>query len=80
MLDNLASVTAPGGPLHLAVKEGDGARFSTHGSVAGPRHFTFWREQPLRDVLGAAGWDVADVARGPGRRGETWLDVTARRR
>ncbi len=80
VLGNLASVTAPGGPLHLAVKEGDGARFSTHGSVAGPRHFTFWREQPLRDALGAAGWDVADVARGPGQRGETWLDVTARRR
>ena len=80
VLDNLASVTATGGPLHLAVKEGDGARFSTHGSVAGPRHFTFWREQPLREALSAAGWDVTDATRGPGRRGETWLEVTARRR
>jgi len=80
VLDNLASVTVTGGPLHLAVKEGDGARFSTHGSVTGPRHFTFWREQPLRETLTAAGWDVTDLTRGPGRRGETWLEVTARRR
>ena len=40
---------ARGGRAHLAVKEGDGARFSTHGHVAAPRHFTFWREEPLRD-------------------------------
>ena len=80
VLDNLASVTRSGGPLHLAVKEGDGARFSTHGNVAGPRHFTFWRERSLRAVLGAAGWEVSEVRRTPGERGETWLDVAARRR
>ncbi|HYH34477.1 MAG TPA: class I SAM-dependent methyltransferase, partial [Nocardioides sp.] len=77
---NLASVTRPGGALHLAVKEGDGARFSTHGSVEGPRHFTFWREEPLRQVLAEAGWEVTGVRRGPGSRGETWLDVDATRR
>ena len=65
VLANLAAVTPPAAPLHLAVKEGDGARFSTHGSVAGPRHFTFWREQPLRDVLADAGWDVAGVVPRP---------------
>ena len=80
VLTNLASATRSGGPLHLAVKEGDGARFSTHGSVTGPRHFTFWREPALRDVLGAAGWDVSELVRNTGQRGETWLDVTARRR
>ncbi|WP_432479227.1 class I SAM-dependent methyltransferase [Nocardioides sp. GXQ0305] len=80
VLDNLASATRSGGALHLAVKEGDGARFSTHGSVAGPRHFTFWRERPLREVLAASGWDVVEVARSPGQGGETWLDVGARRR
>jgi SAM-dependent methyltransferase len=80
VLANLAAVTRGGGALHLAVKEGDGARFSTHGSVAGPRHFTFWREPALREVLAAAGWDVVEVSRSPGQRGETWLDVAARRR
>ena len=80
VLANLASVTRPGGALHLAVKEGDGARFSTHGEVAGPRHFTFWQEGPLRQVLTAAGWEVTQILRGPGRRAETWLDVDALRR
>ena len=77
VLANLASVTRAGGALHLAVKEGDGARFSTHGLVPGPRHFTFWREQPLRDVLADAGWRVTGVVRAAGQRNETWLNVGA---
>ncbi len=80
VLARLAGVTRADGVLHLAVKEGDGARFSTHGSVAGPRHFTFWRVEQLRQVLDDAGWDVTSVDRSAGRRGETWLDVAARRR
>jgi SAM-dependent methyltransferase len=80
VLANLASVTRVDGVLQLAVKEGDGARFSTHGEVSGPRHFTFWREAGLREVLDRAGWDVASLDRFPGRRGETWLTVGARRR
>ncbi len=81
MLRNLAGVTREGGVLHLAVKEGDGARFSVHGNIPGPRHFTFWREEGLRAVLAEAGWDVRSLVRGvAGLRGETWLDVTALRR
>ncbi|MEJ7795228.1 MAG: class I SAM-dependent methyltransferase, partial [Nocardioides sp.] len=81
VLGNLAGVTREGGVLHLAVKEGDGARFSVHGNIPGPRHFTFWREEGLRAVLADAGWDVRSLARGvAGPRGETWLDVTALRR
>ena len=76
----LARATRPGGALHLALKEGDGARFSTHGHVGGPRHFTFWREESLRAVLEDAGWVVDDVRRAPGLRNETWLDVQASRR
>ncbi|MGH3361195.1 MAG: methyltransferase domain-containing protein, partial [Nocardioides sp.] len=60
--------------------EGDGARFSVHGNIGGPRHFTFWREEPLREVLAGAGWEVDEVRRGDGLRGEVWLDVFARRR
>jgi SAM-dependent methyltransferase len=77
VLANLASITAVGGALHLAVKEGDGARFSVHGNVAGPRHFTFWREPGLRAVLTDAGWAVRSVVRNLGQRDETWLDVMA---
>jgi SAM-dependent methyltransferase len=77
VLANLAGVTAEGGALHLAVKEGDGARFSVHGNVPGPRHFTFWREPGLRAVLAEAGWDVRAVTRNVGLREETWLDVLA---
>jgi SAM-dependent methyltransferase len=76
----LAGATRAGGVLHLAVKEGDGARFSTHGHVGAPRHFTFWREEPLRALLRDAGWEVADLARATSARGEEWLDVLARRR
>jgi SAM-dependent methyltransferase len=80
VLSALARATRPGGVLHLALKEGDGARFSTHGHVGGPRHFTFWREEPLRAVLEDAGWVVDGVRRAPGLRNETWLDVQASRR
>ena len=66
----LAAATAPGGVFHLAMKEGDGARFSTHGNVAAPRHFTFWREEQLLALLDAAGWAVAEVDRATSPRGE----------
>jgi SAM-dependent methyltransferase len=80
VLSRLAAATRDGGVLHLAVKEGDGARFSVHGHVSGPRHFTFWRGPALRAVLDQAGWDVRSLVRHDGRHEETWLDVTALRR
>jgi SAM-dependent methyltransferase len=76
----IAEVTATGGLFHLALKEGDGARFSTHGNVDGPRHFTFWREEPLRELLAEAGWEVVEVGHAIGQHDQPWLDVTARRR
>jgi SAM-dependent methyltransferase len=78
VLRRLAEVTRTDGLLHLTVKEGDGARFSTHG-VAGPRHFTFWREEPLRAVLEETGWKVDRVGHGTSVRGDDWLEVRARR-
>jgi SAM-dependent methyltransferase len=77
---NLAAVTRSGGIFRLAVKEGEGARFSIHGSVGAPRLFTFWREGPLRKVLGETGWEVTAAESAAGLRGETWLEVTAVRR
>jgi len=80
VLSRLADATRPGGALSIALKEGDGARFSTHGTISAPRHFTFWREGPLREVLGAAGWQVADVATDRDQGEQSWLVVRATRR
>lgn len=80
VLRRLAQVTRPGGLVHLSVKEGDGERWTTHGNVSGPRHFTYWREEPLRAVVAGAGFDVIDVSRVKGSSGDDWLDVIATRR
>jgi SAM-dependent methyltransferase len=80
VLHRLAAATRPGGVLHVSLKEGDGEAWSTHGNVAAPRHFTYWREQPLREVLDAAGWSVLELSRSDGLRGDRWLDVLATRR
>ena len=79
VLANLSAVTRPDGQFFLALKEGDGARFSRHGSIGGPRHFTFWREQGLTSVLQASGWRVDSVQHREGQRGEQWLQLLASR-
>jgi SAM-dependent methyltransferase len=80
VLGRLADATVPGGLLWMSVKEGDGEAWSTHGHVAGARHFTFWREQPLRDALAEGGWTVEEVASYDGEQtGQPWLLVRARR-
>ncbi len=79
VLRRLREATAPRGVLYLDLKEGDGEGWSTHGSVRAPRHFTYWREGPLREVLGSTGWVVGDVQRNTGRRGDSWLEVSCRR-
>lgn len=80
VLARLAGATRAGGALHVSVKEGDGEAWSTHGHVAAPRHFTFWREEPLRETLEAAGWAVEVVDRSDGLRSDRWLDIFATRR
>lgn len=80
VLRRLAEATAPDGMFHLSLKEGDGEGWSTHGSIASPRHFTYWREAPLRAVLDESGWVVSDLARHGSANGQSWLDVFARRR
>lgn len=81
VLRRLADATVAGGLLRFSVKEGGGEIWSTHGHVDAPRHFTFWHEEPLRAVVGAAGWDVERVGSETGAQtGQPWLDVWARRR
>jgi SAM-dependent methyltransferase len=79
VLTRLAETTRDGGLLYASFKEGDGAGWSVHGHVPAPRHFTYWREEPLREVLEAAGWTVRHVGYGDGLRGERWLEVLASR-
>ncbi|WP_340540306.1 class I SAM-dependent methyltransferase [Nocardioides sp. GXZ039] len=80
VLERLAEATEPGGVLRMTLKEGDGAGWSTHGSIRAPRMFTYWREPALRSVAEQAGWRVDRVQRGEvGQRGERWLDVVAYR-
>ena len=72
----------PAARCGLSLKEGDGEGWSTHGHVGAPRHFVYWREEPLRAVLEAAGWEV-DAGRRTGwapQSGQPWLDVRAARR
>ncbi len=79
VLGRLAQATAGSGLLYASFKEGDGEGWSVHGNVASPRLFTYWREEPLRAALAAAGWSVEHVGRAHGTRGETWLEVLATR-
>lgn len=81
VMRRLAGVTREEGVLHLALKQGDGDGWSTHGSVPLPRRFTYWQPEPLTVILEAAGWSVEGLrSEVGGRRNETWLEVTAVRR
>jgi SAM-dependent methyltransferase len=80
VLRRLAEVTRRGGTLYASLKEGDGVTWSVHGSVSGPRFFTFWREEPLRAVLDLAGWQVDEVRRSETDDGQPWLAMFAARR
>ncbi|MGF9756595.1 class I SAM-dependent methyltransferase [Microvirga sp. 0TCS3.31] len=78
VLDRLAAVTRPGGLLCMSLKEGDGDGWSTHGTISGPRHFTYWRAPDAEAVVRAAGWGDVVVRRGlGGDGGETWLELSA---
>ena len=77
VLRRLADATRLGGLLHLTLKEGDGEGWSTHGDVASPRHFVYWREGALRDVVAGAGWSVEHLGRH--ESDESWLELLATR-
>jgi SAM-dependent methyltransferase len=78
VLGRLAGVTRAGGSLRIAVKEGDGDGWSTHGSVPDARHFTYWRADALRDAALGAGWTDVVIRSGiAGKGSETWLELSA---
>lgn len=78
VLRRLHECTLPGATLYASLKEGDGEGWSTHGRVTRPRMFTYWREDPLRRALVAAGWRVRTLRHTQGAR-EPWLDVFGER-
>jgi len=81
VLTRLTGAVRDGGALYLSLKEGDGDAWSTHGAVEQPRRFVYWREQPLREVLEASGWELArEIGHERHPAGEDWLEVFARRR
>ncbi|MEO6886782.1 MAG: methyltransferase domain-containing protein [Jatrophihabitantaceae bacterium] len=75
-LRRIRQAVVAGGIVAFTVKEGDGDRWS-EAKLELPRHFTYWREGPLRAVLTAGGWTVASVDHIAGRT-EPWLYVIAR--
>jgi SAM-dependent methyltransferase len=80
VLARLAAVTRAGGQLRASFKEGDGDGWSTHGTISGARHFTYWRAPELEAVAAGSGWTDVAVRRGlEGDRGETWLELSAAR-
>ncbi len=66
----------PGGVFAFTVKEGDGSAW-TQTKLDLPRHFTYWREAPLLEILDRSGWSVASLDHIRGRT-EPWLYVLAR--
>ncbi len=65
-----------GGILAVTLKEGDGSGWTT-AKLGKPRHYTYWREQGLRDVLTRTGWAVVSLEHVQGRV-DPWLYLLAR--
>jgi SAM-dependent methyltransferase len=72
--DALARARDAAGVLVITVKEGDGEGWS-RAKLDAPRWFTYWREEPLREVLSATGWRVRRLDHVTAR--EPWLFVLA---
>lgn len=76
LLARARAAVVDGGVLAFTIKEGDGDEW--HERKLGlPRHFTYWREPAVREVLGATGWDVVALEHVKGAS-EPWLYVIAR--
>jgi SAM-dependent methyltransferase len=74
VLKKIRDALLAGGILGFSVKEGDGEAWS-NGKLDVPRHFTYWREQPLRQLLESGEWRIESLEQVAGA--ETWLYVMA---
>ena len=74
-LHRARSAVSNGGVLGFTLKEGDGSAWTTD-KLAQPRHFTYWREPALVEVLTQTGWTVRHLHHVAGRH-EPWLYVCA---
>lgn len=79
VLVRLRAAVRPMGVLATTLKRGEGDAWSTRKTDRA-RHFTYWTEDALAEVVRRAGWDDV-VVRETTRAGadERWLTVTARR-
>ena len=76
VLTRLAAAVRPGGLLAISLKEGDGEEWSSH-KVELPRHFTYWRLEPLREALVSTGWEPVVLERTAATYGP-WLRSLSR--
>ena len=79
VLRRLRDAVHPGGALCLTLKEGDGEAWSAHGHVTGPRHFTYWRPDPLAETVTSAGWSLESLSSRVAESGQPWLLALATR-
>ncbi len=75
LLGRARNAVREGGVLGITLKEGDGSAWTTD-KLDQPRHFTYWREPALREVLTQTGWTVRHLHHVAGRY-EPWLYVCA---
>lgn len=75
-LKRVSRAVAPDGVLGFTLKEGDGDGWS-YKKLGLPRHFTYWREPDLRDLLAATGWEVTRLQHVQGHH-DLWLFVLAK--
>jgi len=76
VLARTAAVVVPGGLLAFTLKEGDGAAWSSH-KLERPRHFTYWREEPLRELIAGSPWELEVLEHETGRK-DDWLQCLCR--
>lgn len=79
VLSKALRAVRPGGVIAATLKKGDGDEWSLR-KLESPRHFTYWREEPLSAALERAGWSechAVETTR-PGA-GERWITLTATR-
>lgn len=69
-LSRMAAAVAPGGALAFTLKEGDGSAWDSRLGPA--RHFTYWRQEPLLELIAASPWDLVSLQRASGPR-DRWL-------